>query len=78
MKKLALTSLPVNNAPADSYDRRLNIKLNEILNTYRQRINNLIQNPNLPVYADNAAATTGGLTAGEFYRTSTGTVMVVY
>lgn len=32
----------------------------------------------LPVYADNAAATSGGLTAGAFYRTSTGVLMVVY
>jgi len=32
----------------------------------------------LPVYADNASATSGGLTAGAFYRTSTGVLMVVY
>lgn len=32
----------------------------------------------LPVYADNAAATTGGLTAGAFYRTSTGALMVAF
>lgn len=32
----------------------------------------------LPTYADNAAATTGGLTAGAFYHTSTGVLMVVY
>jgi hypothetical protein len=32
----------------------------------------------LPVYADNAAATSGGLTAGAFYRTSTGVLMVRY
>jgi len=30
----------------------------------------------LPVYADNAAATTGGLSAGAFYRTATGVLMV--
>jgi hypothetical protein len=30
------------------------------------------------VFADNAAATTGGLTAGAFYRTSTGQLMCVY
>lgn len=34
--------------------------------------------PNLPVYASNTAATTGGLTAGRLYRTSTGAVQVVY
>lgn len=32
----------------------------------------------LPVYADNAAATTGGLVAGDLYRTSTGQLMVRY
>ena len=32
----------------------------------------------LPTYADNAAATSGGLTAGAFYRTSVGVLMVVY
>jgi hypothetical protein len=32
----------------------------------------------LPVYADNAAALAGNLTAGAFYRTSTGQLMVVY
>jgi hypothetical protein len=32
----------------------------------------------LPEYADNTAATAGGLTAGAFYRTSTGVLMVVY
>ncbi len=34
--------------------------------------------PGLPEYADNSAAITGGLTAGDFYRTSTGVVMVTY
>jgi hypothetical protein len=37
-----------------------------------------VKAPNLGVYADNAAAITGGLAAGDFYRTSTGVVMVVY
>ena len=32
----------------------------------------------LPVYADNAAATAGGLTAGQLYRTATGVLMVRY
>lgn len=32
----------------------------------------------LPVYADNAAATAGGLTVGAFYRTATGVLMVVF
>ena len=32
----------------------------------------------LPVYADNAAALAGGLTAGQLYRTSIGVLMVTY
>jgi hypothetical protein len=32
----------------------------------------------LPEYADNAAAIAGGLSAGRFYRTATGILMVVY
>jgi hypothetical protein len=32
----------------------------------------------LQVYANNAAALAGGLKAGDFYRTATGQVMVVY
>jgi hypothetical protein len=32
----------------------------------------------LPEYADNATALAGGLTYGEFYRTATGTLMIVY
>ena len=34
--------------------------------------------PNLPVYADNAAATSGGLPKGALYRTSTGDLKVRY
>jgi len=32
----------------------------------------------LPAYADNAAAKSGGLTDGKLYRTSAGVLMVVY
>lgn len=78
MNKLPLPNLPASIAHVDSYERRLAVKLNEVLSMFRQRINTLIQNPNLPVYADNTAAVAGGLSEGEFYRTSTGTVMVVY
>ena len=34
--------------------------------------------PGLATYADNAAALTGGLVAGDLYRTSTGVLMVTY
>jgi hypothetical protein len=33
---------------------------------------------NVPVYADNSAATSGGLVAGQVYRTSTGVLMITY
>lgn len=36
------------------------------------RSNGIISAPNIPVYADNAAATSGGLSNGDIYRTSTG------
>lgn len=78
LNKLPITNLPVSNAPLDSYERILNVKLNEIFRDYRRTINTLIQNEDLPVYASNAAAKSGGLVDGEFYRTSTGAVMVVY
>lgn len=32
----------------------------------------------MPVYANNAAAKTAGLVDGQYYRTATGAVMVVY
>lgn len=32
----------------------------------------------VPVYADNAAATAGGLSAGDFYRTATGVAMICF
>jgi hypothetical protein len=37
-----------------------------------------LQVTGLPVYADNADATAGGLTPGAFYRTATGVLMVCY
>lgn len=37
-----------------------------------------INTTSMPVYADNAAATAGGLLVGDQYRTSTGVVMVRY
>ena len=32
----------------------------------------------VPTYADNTAATTGGLSAGDIYKTSTGSLQIVY
>lgn len=37
-----------------------------------------IENANLPVYSDNAAALSGGLVAGQMYRTTSGALMIVY
>jgi lysophospholipase L1-like esterase len=42
------------------------------------RFSGTIKATGLAVYADNAAATSGGLTAGTMYRTSVGDVMIVY
>lgn len=69
MNKLPLINLPLSQAPQNSYERILSVKLNEILTAHRRSINGLITNPNLPVYANNAAAIAGGLVAGDFYRT---------
>ena len=69
MNKLPLPNLPVSNGVQGSYERQMNIKLNELFGTYRQRINGLITRSDLPIYANNAAAVTGGLVAGDFYRT---------
>jgi hypothetical protein len=37
-----------------------------------------IENGDLPIFADNAAAIAGGLTVGKLYRTATGELKVVY
>ena len=46
--------------------------------TERMRIksNGIVNIGNTPTYADNAAATAGGLVAGDIYRTSTGQLMI--
>jgi len=44
----------------------------------RIKSSGIINFSNAPVYADNAAATTGGLAAGDVYRTSTGQLMIRY
>jgi hypothetical protein len=38
----------------------------------------MIKNAGLPVYSDNAAALSGGLVAGDMYRTAAGILMIVY
>lgn len=55
------------NAGTLSRTEKLRIKSNGIINIV-----------NTPTYADNAAATTGGLAGGDVYRTSTGQLMIRY
>ncbi len=40
--------------------------------------NGLLNLPNLSTYADNAAAISGGLVAGDLYQTATGELMIVF
>lgn len=42
------------------------------------QLNFLLNQMNNNVYADNTAALAGGLKKGDFYRTSTGQVMIVF
>ena len=42
------------------------------------QLNFLLNQMNNNVYADNTAALAGGLKKGDFYRTSTGVVMIVF
>jgi hypothetical protein len=44
----------------------------------RLQVNGNIKALDVPTYADNAAATAGGLVVGAFYRTSTGVLMIRY
>lgn len=57
----------------NSSDSGLDRQIEEIIHYLNQP-----ECPELPVYANNTAALAGGLTKGRFYRTSTGTLMVVY
>lgn len=45
-------------------------------NALAVRNSGIVEMKQLPVYADNAAATAGGLIAGQLYRTATGVLMV--
>ena len=51
-----------------------------IVASWLNDVNDFVYNTfnSLDVYANNTAAIAGGLVAGNFYRTSTGQIMVVY
>ena len=70
MNKLGLANLPISTSAPNDYERVLLVKLTEILDAHRRLINGLIdKTTTLPIYANNAAAITGGLAAGDLYRT---------
>lgn len=54
----------------------LGTTMSSIVESHTHVRNLVISNP--PVYADNAAALSGGLTASQVYRTSTGVLMITY
>ena len=57
------------NIPSTSFNQKENV-------ASREWVNSIFLNA--PVYADNAAALSGGLIAGNIYRTSTGDLKIVY
>ena len=66
-------SSPIHNTPTTHYGVvQLGIKTKNIL------FGEIFMLPNLPVYANNAAATSGGLPTGALYRTSTGDLKFKY
>lgn len=56
-----------------NFDEKLDRQIEEIVHYL-----NKPHSTSLSVYANNTAALAGGLKAGQFYRTSTGTLMVTY
>lgn len=57
MNKLPLTNLPINNDPQGSYDKQLNIKLNEYFGLLRTAVNQLIENYNMALDTTSNALT---------------------
>ena len=54
------------------------VSLGTVANPWSETVSTLLRLTGLAVYADNAAAISGGLVAGQVYRTSTGAVNVCY
>jgi len=54
------------------------IKIDDEQQTFEVNMTKILFSKNLPVYADNATAIAAGLSSGRLYRTSDGTVKIVY
>lgn len=70
--------------PPGEYNRQYMAQLVRAFSVFVQQANNpgdaiftTLRLTNLPVYANNAAAITGGLIAGDVYKTSTGELRIV-
>ena len=63
---------------AGAYYERMTIKNDGKIGIGAPNPTSQLQVVGLPVYEDNAEATAGGLTAGAFYRTAIGVLMVAY
>lgn len=68
----------VTGSSASSRAERIVVKADGKVGVGTNAPTSIFQVVGLPVYETNAAAIGGGLTAGAFYRTSTGVLMVVY
>ena len=62
----------------DTIDKLKDVLLETLENIENiwSRVKDLENSSDLPIYADNAAATAGGVGVGKQYRTSTGVLMV--
>ncbi len=70
--------------PPGEYNRQYMAQLVRAFSVFVQQVNNpgdaiftTLRLTALPVYANNAAAITGGLIAGDVYKTSTGELRIV-
>jgi hypothetical protein len=78
------TPIPYFPTPPVVYDRTYMSQVTRAFAIFAQQVSNpgpvratTLTLTNLPVYANNAAAVTGGLIVGDVYRTSTGELRIV-